>query len=146
MVLLVSSVRCAFLVLEYLIIYFRTHLFFLVYNLRISLICFGWIRDVLSVLIHVILLSSHTLHGIPLYLIVLFSECHVLALVELSLELDFHILSIRLLHFLRFIVNRFRLLLGCELLFMISNGILFVLNTAVCESQEWLYTDIISTD
>ena len=131
MVLLVSSVRCAFLVLEYLIVYFRTHLFFPVYNLRISLICFGWIRNVLSVLVYVILLSSHTLHGIPLYLIVLFCECHALVLVKLSLELGFHILSIRLLHFLRFIVDRFRLLLGCELLFVISNGTLFVLTTAV---------------
>ena len=131
MVLLVSSVRCAFLVLEYLIVYFRTRLFFPVYNLRISLICFGWIRNVLSVLIYVILLPSHTLHGIPLYLIVLFCERHALVLVELSLELGFHILSIRLLHFLRFIVDRFRLLLGCELLFVISNGILFVLTTAV---------------
>ena len=83
-------------------------------------------------LIQVVLLSCHTLNGILSYLIVLLCVGHVLSLVRLSPEFGVHFLHIRLLHFLRLIVDRFRLLIcGCELLFVISSSILFILNTVV---------------
>ena len=131
----------AFFVLGHLIVSFRIHKFFLLYHLRISLICFCWTRNVLSVLIYVVLMSSHTLHGILPYLIVLFCGCHVL-----GSKFGIHILSISLLHFLSLVVDRLGLLVcDWELFLVISIG-LFILYTIVRESQERLYTDIVSAD
>ena len=97
--LLVSIVRCDFIVLRHLILCFRIHLIFLLNHLNINLICFSLI--VLRV-IHIVLMSSHTLHGIPLYLFVLLLRSHILSL---SSKFGVHVLGIRLLHFLSFVVD-----------------------------------------
>ena len=98
-------IRIAFLVLRYLILIFSIHLIFLIYDIRISLICFCWTVHVLSVLIYIVLMSTHTLHGILPYLFVLLSGCHVL-----GSKFGIHVLSISLLHFLSLVVDRFGLL------------------------------------
>ena len=129
MVLLISMIGIAFFVLRHLIVSFRIHLFFLLYHLRISLICFCWTRNVLSVLIYIVLVSSHTLHGILPYLIVLFCGCHVLCS-----KFGIHVLGISLLHFLSLVVDRFGLLVCDWELFLVICRVLFVLYTVVRES------------
>ena len=142
--------------LRYLAFSFRIHLFFLIYHhLNVSLISFVRIRNVLLIYVVTtktssILMSSNTFHRIVLpYLIVLLllCGCHVLSLVVLHSEFGIHILLLIFFSFL--VVDGFRLFFVCsnELFFMISGSCsLSILDTVVRESQERLYTDIISTD
>ena len=143
--------------LRYLAVSFRIHLFFLLYHhLNVSLISFVRIRNVLLIYVVTtrtssILMSSNTFHRVvlPYLIVLLLLLCggHVLSLVVLHSEFGIHIL---LLNFFRFlVVDGFRLFFVCsnELLFMISGSCsLSILDTVVRESQERLYTDIISTD
>ena len=72
LVLLVSTIRCAFFMLRYLAVSFRIHLFFLIYHhLNVSLISFVRIRNVLLIYVVTtktssILMSSNTFHRIVL--------------------------------------------------------------------------------